>query len=231
MKTFLLALLIPLSAFAETVTVSWDANTESDLAGYNIYYGTSSGSYDNALDVGNNVSWFVNNLTANAIYYFAVTAYDFSRNESGFSDEVSTTIKPDIDNRPPSLWRIIWNSEVPFEEIVLEIVAYGNESQDATGWTIWGRGKGNVSGLYILNPEKLLVGISFDAQLIGRGECLDDPKMVGIGSEDFFIGTTWRKVDSISNEERIFISFLDDCWIPETKSDANIRIKNIHIFR
>ncbi len=78
-------------AFAETATVSWDANTENDLSGYKIYYGTSSGSYDDVLDVGNTTSFLVNNLVVGTTYFFVVTAYDFSNNESGFSGEVSFT--------------------------------------------------------------------------------------------------------------------------------------------
>ena len=95
-KSFATSLLIITSlffsiapAFAETATVSWDANTENDLSGYKIYYGTSSGSYDNVLDVGNTTSFVINNLVAGTTYFVVVTAYDFSRNESGFSDEVS----------------------------------------------------------------------------------------------------------------------------------------------
>ena len=32
-------------AHAQTVTVAWDANTEPNLAGYVVFYGTSSGIY------------------------------------------------------------------------------------------------------------------------------------------------------------------------------------------
>ena len=74
--------------FADTAVVSWSPNTETDLAGYKIYYGTSSGAYDDALDVGNETSFAVNGLVKGTVYFFAVTAYDFSGNESGFSREV-----------------------------------------------------------------------------------------------------------------------------------------------
>ena len=40
-------------AFSGSVTVSWDANTETDLEGYNVYYGLESKNYSDVLDVGN----------------------------------------------------------------------------------------------------------------------------------------------------------------------------------
>ena len=86
---FFIILLWAFPAFSETVIAEWDANTELDLAGYNIYYGTESGNYDQRINVGNNISWFVDNLIVSAIYYFAITAYDFSGNESNFSEQVS----------------------------------------------------------------------------------------------------------------------------------------------
>lgn len=77
--------------FTSVHTVSWNANAESDLAGYRIYAGRSSGVYGSVgtpLDVGNVLSGALT-LNANGAWYFAVTAYDTSNNESGFSTEVS----------------------------------------------------------------------------------------------------------------------------------------------
>ena len=71
------------------VTVSWGANAETDLAGYNVYYGTSSGNYDSYVDVGNNTNHTLSSLVRGVSYYIAVTAYDFSGNESTFSSEVA----------------------------------------------------------------------------------------------------------------------------------------------
>ena len=44
------------------VTLTWDPNTESDLAGYEIYYGTSSGNYQWNIDMGNATTYTLNSL-------------------------------------------------------------------------------------------------------------------------------------------------------------------------
>ena len=80
---------------AGSATVSWNANSELDLAGYKIYYGKSSGSYESQVYVGNVTSYHLTGLEEGKHYYFAVTALDFSGNESTFSKEVGTTISED----------------------------------------------------------------------------------------------------------------------------------------
>src|SRR5205085_7771374 len=71
------------------VTLAWDPNTESDLAGYKVYIGTASGVYTTTIDVGNVTTYTVTGLAPGATYYFVVTAYDTGGLESGFSNEVS----------------------------------------------------------------------------------------------------------------------------------------------
>ena len=70
------------------VTLQWDPNPEADLAGYKVYYGTSSGNYSNSLDVGNTTTCTVSNLQDGMPYYFVATAYDAAFVESEFSSEV-----------------------------------------------------------------------------------------------------------------------------------------------
>ena len=84
---------------AGDATLSWDppaTNSDetalTDLAGYKIYYGTASGSYTDNIDVGNVTTYQLTDLTDGLTYYFAVTAYDTSQNESDYSNEVSKTI-------------------------------------------------------------------------------------------------------------------------------------------
>lgn len=91
MKYFisLFILLLTNICLADSAVLSWDANSESDIAGYKIYYGTSFGVYPHIVDVGNNTTYVVDNLIQDKKYFFVVTAYDFAGNESGFSKEVS----------------------------------------------------------------------------------------------------------------------------------------------
>ncbi len=89
----LMILVIPALALAGSATLHWQANTEPDLAGYRIYYGTSSRSYGPYISVDKNTtSYTINNLTEGQTYYFALTAVDTSGNESGYSQEVSKVI-------------------------------------------------------------------------------------------------------------------------------------------
>lgn len=98
-RTFFIAtiLVIGILAFTETafgavVRISWNSNTESDLDGYKVYYGITSGQYLSYLDVGDSTSADISNLGEGLTYYFAVTAYDLTGNESGYSAEVSVAI-------------------------------------------------------------------------------------------------------------------------------------------
>ncbi len=88
----LLLILIPAeAALAETVSLAWNANTEADLKGYRVYYGTSSRNYSTVYDVGNATTYVTPNLGPGT-YYFAVTAYNYSDAESAFSNEVFQTM-------------------------------------------------------------------------------------------------------------------------------------------
>jgi len=95
-----MAVLISVWARAEQVTLAWDANTETDLAGYRIHYGTASGSYTASVDVHNVITYTVTGLNAGQTYYFAASAYDTSGTESGYSIEVRHSIP--AANRAPS---------------------------------------------------------------------------------------------------------------------------------
>ena len=87
-----LLLLTGTQALAGSISLAWDPVGDPRLAGYKVYYGTSSRNYTGQVDVGNATTRTVTGLTDGAKYYFAVTAYDGSRIESGFSNEVVGTV-------------------------------------------------------------------------------------------------------------------------------------------
>ena len=80
--------------------INWSMNSESDLAGYIVYYGTASRTYSlMSTSIGlsgdgstGTPSKIIAGLLDGATYYFGVTAYDATGNESTFSGEVSTTV-------------------------------------------------------------------------------------------------------------------------------------------
>ncbi|NIQ13822.1 MAG: hypothetical protein GTO02_05270, partial [Candidatus Dadabacteria bacterium] len=81
------------------ITLAWDAPTTktdgsplTDLAGFNVYYGTSSRYYTVLIDVGNFTSVSLGSLPSGTLF-IAVTAYDTFANESDFSVEISATIE------------------------------------------------------------------------------------------------------------------------------------------
>lgn len=80
---------------AQSVALAWNANSESDLAGYRVYYGTTSRVYGIHLEVAipavasTTVSASVTGLQPGQRYYFAVTALARDGFESGYSQEVT----------------------------------------------------------------------------------------------------------------------------------------------
>jgi len=80
--------------WAKDITLEWDPNTEPDLGGYIVHYGTESGIYDHSLDVGNFTSAVISGLDENTQYYFAISAYNIDGLSSALSNEVSTALTP-----------------------------------------------------------------------------------------------------------------------------------------
>jgi hypothetical protein len=144
---FLLPLLFLLAAFnasAANLTVAWDPNSESDLAGYNFFYGTTSGNYTFSKDVGNTTSYIVTNLVVGETYYFAVKAYDTSNNESDYSKELVYTLP--VPNSTPNTPA---TPTGPSNGYVQTIYSYDTSGSDPDGDLLTYRfdwGDGDISG-------------------------------------------------------------------------------------
>jgi hypothetical protein len=81
------------NVFSAEVLLTWEPNSESDLAGYKIHYGTAGGEYTNVVDVGNVTDCTIGSLEEGLTYYFAATAYDSFGNESAYNEEISLYIE------------------------------------------------------------------------------------------------------------------------------------------
>ncbi|MEO8253155.1 MAG: RICIN domain-containing protein [Flavobacterium sp.] len=75
---------------AESVALSWTANSESDLAGYTIFRAeTSGGPYNTIARNVTSTSFVDNTVTISGNYFYKIKAVDKSLNASVYSNEVS----------------------------------------------------------------------------------------------------------------------------------------------
>jgi hypothetical protein len=74
--------------------LTWNLSSSSDVAGYKIYRSTTSGQYGAPIATlsGRVMTYQITGLQLNTTYYFVVTAYGQSNNESVFTNEVSKSI-------------------------------------------------------------------------------------------------------------------------------------------
>ena len=76
-------------------TLSWDPNSEANLAGYKLYLTTQSGRYGSSFAAvpASVTTYQVPGLQPGTVYFFAITAYDTSGRESIPSNEVSIVVQ------------------------------------------------------------------------------------------------------------------------------------------
>ncbi len=84
--------LVVVGVWHVSVTLSWQPVPLADLAGYKVYFDTDTTEwYGESVDVGNVTEFTLEDLESDTTYYFAVTCYDSSGNESWYSAQVSAT--------------------------------------------------------------------------------------------------------------------------------------------
>lgn len=120
------------AAVMPAVKASWNANPESDIAGYELSYGTASGRYSTKLDVGLKTSTRITGLEYGVRYFFVLTAYSRSGQRSEPSAELSyfKTV-PEKANQAPS-----GTINTPSGDVTIvagESVSFSGEGSDPDG--------------------------------------------------------------------------------------------------
>jgi len=88
----ILAALSPTVQAGQSVTLAWNRSSDTNVVGYNVYYGGASSAYTNEISVGNATNATITGLVQGTTYYFAATTYVSSGMESPFSSELSYTV-------------------------------------------------------------------------------------------------------------------------------------------
>jgi len=169
-------------------TLSWDAPTKNidgstleDLAGYKVYFGTESKKYTASYDVKNVTTYSIDNLP-DGQYYFVVTAYDTSGNESRYSKEIS--IKISI-NKMPSKYTLTVNKggiytgivtsspegincgpdcdEIYYSGIVIKLIAIPDTNSFFFGWS-GGGCSGTGQCILTINTDTIVTA-TFNAEV------------------------------------------------------------------
>ncbi len=147
---FLIVLVLCLTnpAYGLDVVLRWDANTETDLAGYRVFYREDGQSYDynNLAWEGTQTTCTIYSLDDGTGYYFVARALDNSGNESGDSDEV--TYEPS-QNTPPT-------ADAGLDQTVNEgstVTLNGSNSSDSDGSISFSWAQIGGTAVALLNPS------------------------------------------------------------------------------
>ncbi len=121
------------------VDLTWDANTEPDLAGYNVQQAvTSGGPFERINEALVIESAFTDRAVTNGItYYYTVTAVSMSNDESGPSNEASAT--PTEGGGPAA---VPWINEIHYDNTGADteegVEVAGPAGVDLLGWRLVG---------------------------------------------------------------------------------------------
>jgi hypothetical protein len=93
----------------DTALVTWSAPAAPDLEGYRVYYGRASGAYVGFIEVTDSTQAELLAAPPSQSLHVAITAYDSSGNESGFSEEI-TGRPSSYQNFLPMIMRLSYNA-------------------------------------------------------------------------------------------------------------------------
>jgi hypothetical protein len=147
-NSFVIGILIAAAqvcAFAAgSVTLTWIPSTDTNVVGYNVYYGGTSGDYTNKISTANTTNTVVSGLTQGVTYYFVVTAYDSSGLESPFSNQASYAIPLGVTNNAATTNNVVIGNTPPTLNVIGNLVIDENAGEQTVDLS--GISSGVVSG-------------------------------------------------------------------------------------
>ncbi len=161
-----------------SIDLDWADNTETDLAGYNVYRATASGGPFSLINGGlvSLSAYSDTGLTNGVTYYYQVTAVDTASNESSPSSQASATPQGGGGGTPG----VAWINEFHYDNASTDTGEFveiaGGAGTDLTGWTVIGY-NGNGGGGYktvalsgVINDQGSGFGaLSFDFSSMQNG--------------------------------------------------------------
>jgi chitinase len=214
------------TASAEDVTLTWDANNESTVTGYILYYGTSSRIYADSVDVGNKTSSTITGLQDGVTYYFAVTAYDSTGLESAFSEELAYTTKAsgsgniDSDNDGmPDEWEILHGLDPQQDDASLDPDADGiSNLQEYLG--------GTDPGIFeeFLQPEQPAILAPSNDDIVSLTPVLKTDAFYDPDALDVHTASEWqiiRTEDQVIVYDKVSYSALTTLTMPKLVLEGN----------
>lgn len=84
-----------------TGTLNWTAPSAredgnplslSEISGYRVYYGSTSGDYINSIEINDSTAQETTITAARGLYYYVITSFDTAGRESNYSQELNISI-------------------------------------------------------------------------------------------------------------------------------------------
>ncbi|WP_084605586.1 endonuclease [Psychromonas aquimarina] len=118
------------------VELTWNANTEQDMAGYNVYRSDSAGGSYVKLNssIVTTSAYSDNSVAANTTYFYVITAVDSSNNESAQSSEAFATT--DSGSAETVLWINEFHYDNASTDVGESVEVAGSAGLNLSGWTI-----------------------------------------------------------------------------------------------
>lgn len=189
---------------ANSLSLSWSKSVNDSVKGYYVYYDIDSSNYNyrNKIDVGNVLSYNLIGLSPSTTYYLKVTCYNYSGNESWFSDKLVMSTKlstpvliapennsTDITISPVLEWSPVTNSDTYRIEV--------NTKSDFTGNIIY--------DLDTLSTNSVNLTFSSTTKYYWRVTALNSFGNISDPSSIYNFTTT--NINSLEGEEKIVKRF------------------------